>query len=61
MNRRGLSFSCKKALMVNIGEDAAQEIFTLINQMSEEIDFLRRNKVDVTHIVPEKLTDPLEK
>ena len=47
--------------MVNIGEDAAQEIFTLINQMSEEIDFLRKNKVDVTHIVPEKLTDPLEK
>lgn len=40
--RKGLSFKCKKALMVNIGEEAATEIFTLINQMTEELENLRK-------------------
>lgn len=47
-----LSLQTRKCLEVNIGEKAAYEIYELINNMSEEISNLKRNKVDVTRIVP---------
>tara|TARA_Y100000592_G_scaffold20353_1_gene31210 strand:+ start:326 stop:517 length:192 start_codon:yes stop_codon:yes gene_type:complete len=47
-----LSLQTRKSLEVNIGEKAAYEIYELINNMSEEISNLKRNKVDVTRIVP---------
>lgn len=47
-----LSTQTRKCLEINIGEKAAYEIYELINNMSEEISNLKRNKVDVTRIVP---------
>ncbi|MEM0925971.1 MAG: hypothetical protein AAGJ83_08035, partial [Planctomycetota bacterium] len=52
MNRYGLTFNSRKALMNNIGEAAGTEIANLISEMAAEIDELRRNKVNVTRIVP---------
>ena len=52
MNVNKLSIQTRKCLEINIGEKAAYEIYELINNMSEEISNLRRNKVDVTHIAP---------
>ncbi len=52
MKNSGLSFNSKKALMVNIGEDAGMEIANLIAEMAAEIEELRRTKVNVTRIVP---------
>ena len=52
MNRTGLTFNSRKALMNNIGEAAGTEIANLISDMASEIDELRRNKVSVTRIVP---------
>lgn len=52
MTRTGLTFNSRKALMNNIGEAAGTEIANLIAEMAAEIDELRRNKVNVTRIVP---------
>ncbi|QDV87768.1 hypothetical protein [Stieleria magnilauensis] len=52
MNRNGLTFNSRKALMNNIGEAAGTEIANLIAEMAAEIEELRRNKVNVTRIVP---------
>ena len=49
---KGLSFNARKALMVNIGEHAGTEIAELIGEMAQEIETLRRNKVDVIRIAP---------
>ena len=51
-NSIGLSYNSRKALMVNIGEQAGTEIANLISQMASEIEELRRTKVSVTKIVP---------
>jgi len=51
-NNSGLSYNSRKALMVNIGEQAGTEIANLIAQMAAEIEELRRTKVSVTRIVP---------
>ncbi len=48
----GLSYSARKALIVNIGEKAGAEIADLLQQMASEIEELRRTKVSVTRIVP---------
>ena len=53
-NSNGLSYNSRKALMVNIGEQAGMEIANLITQMAAEIEELRRTKVSVTKIVPTK-------
>ena len=53
-NNIGLSYNSRKALMVNIGEQAGMEIANLITQMAAEIEELRRTKVSVTKIVPTK-------
>jgi hypothetical protein len=52
MNNNKLSLQTRKCLELNIGEHAANEIYNLINNMSEEISNLKRNKVDVTKIMP---------
>lgn len=52
MKTPGLSYKSRQALIVNIGEDAGTEILELITQMAAEIEELRRNKVNVTRIVP---------
>jgi hypothetical protein len=52
MKTTGLSYSARKALMVNIGETAGTEIANLIQRMAAEIEELRRTKVNVTRIVP---------
>lgn len=53
----GLSFNARKALSVHIGEEAGAEIASLIARMAAEIEELRRNKVDVTRIVPGEKTE----
>ncbi|MCC9603074.1 hypothetical protein LOC67_21200 [Stieleria sp. JC731] len=53
MNRHGLTFNSRKALMNNIGEAAGTEIANLISDMASEIEELRRTKVNVTKIVPD--------
>lgn len=57
MEKSGLSYNSRKALIVNIGEEAGTEIANLINSMAAEIEELRRTKVSVTRIVPGKDAD----
>jgi hypothetical protein len=52
MNNNKLSLQTYKCLQIQVGEKAAHEIYNLINNMSEEISNLKRNKVDVTKIMP---------
>lgn len=52
MNNRGLSYNSRKALMVNIGENAGSEVADLLSQLMEEVEDLRRTKVSITRIVP---------
>lgn len=48
----GLSYSTRKALAVQVGEEAATEIANLIQQMAAQIEELKRTKVNVTPVVP---------
>lgn len=59
MNKNKLSLQTRKCLEVQIGARAANEIYELINNMSEEISSLKRNKVNVTRIAPVS-SDPNE-
>lgn len=52
LNNRGLSYNSRKALMINIGENAGSEVADLLTLLIDEIDELRRTKVSVTRIVP---------
>ncbi|SMP46926.1 hypothetical protein SAMN06265222_102204 [Neorhodopirellula lusitana] len=52
MNNRGLSYNSRKALMVNIGDNAGSEVADLLTQLIDEIEELRRTKVSITRIVP---------
>lgn len=52
MKETGLSYNARKALMINIGEQAGTELANLISEMAAEIEELRRTKVNVTKIVP---------
>ncbi len=52
MKTTGLSYNARKALMVQVGEQAGTEIANLIGRMANEIEELRRTKVNVTRIVP---------
>ena len=47
-----LSQSSRKALCVQVGENAGSEIATLLQLLAEQIDQLERTKVSVTPIVP---------
>ena len=52
MHEKGLSYKARKALMVHIGEEAGAEIADYIAKLTAEIEQLRRQKVDITEIVP---------
>jgi hypothetical protein len=52
MNTRGLSYNSRKALIVNIGENAGSEVADLLSQLMDEVEELRRTKVSITRIVP---------
>lgn len=47
-----LSHSSRKALSVQIGEGAGNELADLIQEMAARIQRLERSKVDVTPIAP---------
>ncbi len=48
----GLSYNARKALSVQIGEEAGAEIANLIQRMASQIEELKRSKVNVTQVVP---------
>lgn len=54
-----LSQSSRKALCVQVGENAGAEIATLLQMMAERIDQLERTKVSVTPIAPANSTNLL--
>ncbi|MEM6363860.1 MAG: hypothetical protein AAF539_10970 [Planctomycetota bacterium] len=60
MKNLGLSYNCRKALMVNIGESAGSEIADLIAKLVDEVEELRRTKVSITRIVPQPGDSPRE-
>ncbi len=47
-----LSANTCKALAVQLGSDAGTEIATILRRMASQIDELKRNKVEVTHVIP---------
>lgn len=47
-----LSQTSRKALCVQVGENAGAEIATLLQMLAEKVDQLERTKVSVTPIVP---------
>lgn len=51
-----LSFTTKKALCVHLGEPAGQEIAQLLVSLTERIEHLEQNKVDVIPIIPTRQT-----
>ena len=51
-NSFGLSYSARKALAVQVGEEAGSEIANLIQRMASQIEELKRSKVNVTPVVP---------
>ncbi len=56
----GLSYSARKALTVHLGENAGNEIASLLQKMAAQIEELKRNKVNVTQVIPTKKTlDPV--
>ena len=57
-----LSYSARKALTVHLGEAAGNEIASLIQRMATQIEELKRNKVNVTQVIPNQgVMDPLTK
>ena len=59
MAKLKLSQNSRKALCVQIGEDAGLEIVALLQSLSDKIEQLEHSKVDVTTIVPPNSTDLL--
>ncbi len=54
MNDLELSQSARKALQVQLGEGPGHEIAMLIQRMASQIDELKRTKVSVTQVIPDK-------
>jgi len=48
-----LSFNARKALSVQLGDAAGEEIADLIRQMARRIEELERSKVNVTPVAPD--------
>ncbi len=48
-----LSPSARKALTVHLGENAGNEIATLIQKMAAQIEELKKSKVNVTQVIPD--------
>jgi hypothetical protein len=56
----GLSYNTRKAISVQLGESAANELATVIERMAREIEELKSGKVSVTPVVPnKKKLDPI--
>ncbi len=51
-NEMKLSHTSRKALCVQVGENAGSEIATLLQMLLEKVDQLERTKVSVTPIAP---------
>ncbi|MCM2373752.1 hypothetical protein [Aporhodopirellula aestuarii] len=60
MENRGLSYNSRKALMVNIGENAGSELADLLSRLLNEVEELRRTKVSITRIVPSQVEEAKE-
>lgn len=56
MVKKTLSNKTKKCLSNQIGEEAAKEIYDVINRLVYEIERLEKNKVSVTRIVKDAKT-----
>lgn len=52
MRELKLSFNSKKALCVQVGEDAGQEVTALLEALIRKVEELEQRKVDVMPIVP---------
>ncbi|MBW3598105.1 MAG: hypothetical protein KY475_12605 [Planctomycetes bacterium] len=48
-----LSFNTRKALTVQLGDAAGQEVANLLQKLSNRIEELERSKVSVTPVAPE--------
>ena len=53
-NKKLLSRDTRKCLEVHIGEKAANEIYDVINSLSDEIEKLRNNKLDKSYMIDSK-------
>ncbi|MFO1066231.1 MAG: hypothetical protein U0892_20425 [Pirellulales bacterium] len=51
-SHHGLSYQTRKALCVQLGEAAGNEIANLLQRMAAQIEELKRSKVNVTQVVP---------
>lgn len=59
-NELELSSNTCKALAVQLGSDAGTEIASILRRMASQIDELKRNKVEVTKVIPVHTTqDPV--
>jgi hypothetical protein len=47
-----ISYGARKALEVQLGEDAGREIVAVLQQLSEAVAALEKKKVDVTPVAP---------
>lgn len=52
-----LSSNTCKTLAVQLGSDAGTEIATILRRMANQIDELKRNKVEVTNVIPVRTTE----
>jgi hypothetical protein len=48
-----LSFNTRKALSVQLGDTAGQEISNLLQKLAARVEELERSKVSVTPVAPE--------
>ncbi len=62
MSNHGLSYQTRKALTVQLGENAGTEIANLLQRLAAQIEELKRSKVNITPVVPtiRRDFDPLE-
>ncbi len=47
-----ISYGARKALEVQLGEDAGREIIAVLQKLSDAVAALEKKKVDVTPIAP---------
>jgi len=52
MSDMRLSYNTRKALSVQVGEDAGREIADLLNELARRLEEVERSKVSVTSIAP---------
>jgi hypothetical protein len=58
-NEMKLSLTSRKALCVQVGENAGSEIALMLQMLAERVDQLERTKVTVTPIAPSNSTNLL--